>query len=74
MSTRSLAQILTLVQFVTAGGRRLAVIDADGWEELMAWLEDSEDKRAIQQSLARLRAGPEASGAIPLEKALDELY
>jgi hypothetical protein len=48
-------------------------MDADGWEELMAWLEDFEDRRVIQQSLERLRAGPKASGAIPLEHALNEL-
>ncbi len=73
MSDKPLAQILASVQFVSARGRRLAVMDADGWEELLMWLEDAEDKRIIQQSLERLRAGPEASGAILLDKALNEL-
>lgn len=73
MSAKPLAQILASVQFVTAKGRRLAVIDAEGWEELMEWLEDYEDKRIIQQSLRKLRAGPKASGAISLDQALNEL-
>jgi hypothetical protein len=30
----TLSEVLTSVQFLTAGGRRLAVLDADEWEEL----------------------------------------
>jgi hypothetical protein len=74
MSEQTLSQILTSVQFVaTPGGRRLAVLDADDWAGLIEWLEDVEDQRVIQAALDRLRAGPEASGALPLETALDEL-
>ncbi len=74
MSTQPLSQILTTAQFVTApDGRRLAVLSADDWERLLEWLEDVEDRQVIQAALERLRAGPEASGAIPLESALNEL-
>jgi len=74
MSEQTLSQILTSVQFVdTPDGRRLAVLDADDWTGLIEWLEDTEDQRVIQAALERLRAGPEASGALPLEAALDEL-
>ena len=74
MSTQPLARILTNVQFVTApNGRRLTVLSADDWERLLEWLEDIEDRQVIQAALERLRAGPEASGAIPLESAMNEL-
>ena len=74
MDTQPLAQILTNVQFVTApNGRRLTVLSADDWERLLEWLEDIEDRQVIQAALERLRAGPEASGAIPLESAMNEL-
>ncbi len=46
---------------------------ADEWEKLIEWLEDIEDSHIIQNALEHMRAGPEASGAIPLEKVLDEL-
>lgn len=74
MDVRPLSQILTSVQFVTSpDGQRLAVLDAEDWGELIAWLEYLEDRRVIQQALERLRAGPEASGALLLEDVLDEL-
>ena len=72
--TLPLSQILTSVQFVTvAEDRQMAVVDADEWNQLMEWLEDIEDERIIHNAAERLRAGPEASGAIPLEEALNEL-
>ena len=71
---KPLSQILTSVQFTTlSGGRRLAVMDAENWEELIEWLMDLEDRRIIQQSQERLQSGPEASGALRLETVLDEL-
>ena len=74
MTTQSLSQILTSVNFITSpDGRRLAVLNVDDWERLMEWLEDIEDKQVIRSALERLRAGPTASGAIPLETVLDEL-
>lgn len=72
--TLPLSEILTSVQFVTvAQDRQMAVVDADEWNQLMEWLEDIEDERIIQDAAERLRAGPKASGAIPLEEALNEL-
>jgi len=48
-------------------------MDADDWLGLVEWLEDVEDRQVIRANLARLRAGPEDSGATPLETILDEL-
>lgn len=74
MSDIALANIIPSVQFVDApNGRRLAILDAEDWEGLVEWLEDLEDQRIVRDALDRLRAGPEASGAIPLESILDEL-
>ncbi len=74
MNKLTLAQVLPSVQFVTTStGERLAILSADDWEGLIEWLEDVEDKNVVQNALERLRVGPEQSGAIPLEVALDEL-
>jgi hypothetical protein len=74
MTNLTLAQVLPTVQFVTApDGKRLAILSADDWEKLIEWLEDVEDHRIIQNALGRLQAGPEASSALPLEIAVDEL-
>jgi hypothetical protein len=74
MDGLALSNVLTSVQFVNApGGRRLAVLDADEWAGLVEWLEDMEDRRIVRAAADRLRAGPEASGAIPLESVWDEL-
>ena len=74
MSEQTLSHIFTSVQFVNApNGRRFAVLDADDWDGLIEWLEDLEDQQVIRMALDRLRAGPEVSGALPLETALNEL-
>lgn len=69
-----LTNLMTAVQFVQAPtGRRLAVMDAEDWIDLMEWLEEAEDRQIIRANLERLRVGPEASGALLLEAVLDEL-
>jgi hypothetical protein len=73
MSEQVLSQIPSSVQFVSASDGRLAVLDADDWGGLIEWLEDLEDQSIVRNALDRLRAGPEASGAIPLETALNDL-
>ena len=74
MNGVNLSVVLGSVQFVQAPtGRRLAVMDADDWLGLIEWLEEVEDRQVIRANLARLRAGPEGSGAVPLETILDEL-
>ena len=52
----TLSEVLTSVQFLTAGGRRLAVLDADEWEGLVEWLETIEDIQIAQRALEQLRA------------------
>ncbi len=74
MTGQRLSDILTSVQFVVGpSGERLAVLSADDWAGLIEWLEDVEDLQVIEAAKERLRAGPEASGAVTLEDAFDEL-
>jgi hypothetical protein len=74
MDGLALSNVLTSVQFVNApSGRRLAVLDADEWAGLVEWLEDVEDQRIVRAAADRLRADPEASGAIRLESVWNEL-
>lgn len=47
---------LQSVQFVTVKGKRLAVLDAEGWEALIEWLETLEDVQIVQAALAQLKA------------------
>jgi len=45
---------LQSVQFVTANGRRLAVLSADDWEGLIEWLETLEDVNLAKDARRRL--------------------
>jgi hypothetical protein len=47
---------LQSVQFVTAKGKRLAVLGIEDWEALIEWLETLEDLSVVREALAELRA------------------
>ena len=49
-------EALQSVQFVTAKGKRLAVLSAEDWESLVEWLETLEDVHLARQALAELKA------------------
>jgi hypothetical protein len=49
-------EALQSVQYVTAKGKRLAVIDIEDWEALIEWLETLEDSRLAQQAYEELEA------------------
>ncbi len=49
-------EALQSVQFVTANGKRLAVLSADDWETLIEWVETLEDVQIVRQALAELKA------------------
>lgn len=46
---------LQSVRFVTAKGKRFAILSADDWEALIEWLETLEDIQVARQSLAALK-------------------
>jgi len=47
---------LQSVQFVTAKGKRFAVLSADDWEVFIEWLETLEDNQIVRQALTELKA------------------
>lgn len=47
---------LQSVQFVTAKGKRFAVLGVDDWEVLIEWLETLEDVQITRQALSELKA------------------
>ena len=49
-------EALQSVQFVTAKGKRLAVLTIEDWEALIDWLESLEDLQIARESFAELRA------------------
>jgi hypothetical protein len=49
-------EALQSVQFVTVGGRRLAVVDAGDWDALIEWLEGVEDLEIARAALSELKA------------------
>ncbi len=61
-------EALQSVQFVTAKGKRFAILSADDWEALIEWLETLEDTQIAQQAFAELKAaGGDRKGAGWLE-------
>jgi PHD/YefM family antitoxin component YafN of YafNO toxin-antitoxin module len=54
------------------GQRTAVVVDLEYWEALMDLLEDLEDLSMVQEMLARLEAGPEASGALRWDDVRDD--
>jgi len=48
--------ILQSVQFVTAKGKRFAILSAEDWETLIEWLETLEDLQIARQAFAELKA------------------
>lgn len=47
---------LQSVQFVTAKGKRFAVLSEEDWEALIEWLETLEDTRIVRQAYDELKA------------------
>ena len=48
-------EVLQSVQFVTAKGKRFAVLGAEDWEALVEWLETLEDVSTARQALVELK-------------------
>jgi len=49
-------EALQSVQFITAKGKRFAVISAEDWEALIEWIETLEDRQIARQAFAELSA------------------
>jgi hypothetical protein len=67
-------QLLENVQFVTAKGKRFAVLNAEDWEAFVDWLETFEDLQILKQSLAELKSGDRRrAGWLDWEEAKKEI-
>jgi hypothetical protein len=67
---------LRSVQFVTAKGKRFAVLSADDWEALIDWLETLEDTQIARQAFAELKAAGgdrKQAGWLEWDAVADEL-
>ena len=49
-------ETLQSVQYVTAKGKRLAVLNIEDWEALIEWLETLEDVQIAEQTYKELEA------------------
>ena len=49
-------EALESVQYITAKGKRLAVVSLDEWEALIEWLETAEDVQIARQAYDQLKA------------------
>lgn len=65
-SPDALLRALESVQFVIGrdGQQSGVFLDSAGWETLLDWVEDLEDRSLVQAILPRLRAGPVKAGAL----------
>ena len=52
----SALEALQSVRYVTANGKRFAVLEAEDWEAMIDWLEEEEDLSIIRQAYEDLKA------------------
>jgi len=73
-SPDALLQALESVQFVIGrdGHQSGVFMDSAGWEALLTWLEDLEDRALVERVLPMLRLGPTKSGAMRWEEVASE--
>lgn len=73
-SPDALLQALESVQFVIGrdGHQSGVFMDSAGWEALLDWLEDLEDRALVEQVLPKLRLGPAKSEATRWEEVASE--
>jgi len=50
----SILELVRSVQFISAKGKRFAIIDAEEWEMLIDWLENLEDAQILQEAATEL--------------------
>jgi hypothetical protein len=67
-------KVLRNIRYVVDGqGKKAAVqLDLAAWNALLNYLETLEDRALIKEKLQQLAAGPEKSGAISWDIAIEE--
>jgi hypothetical protein len=69
-------EALQSVQYVTAKGKRLAVVGIDEWEAMIEWLETLEDVQIARQAFDELKAfggDRERAGWLKWDEVKEEL-
>jgi hypothetical protein len=72
----SALEAVQTVQYVTVKKKRFAVIDADEWEGLIAWLESLEDLQIFKEAYRELEAASgdrKRAGWLRWEDVQDEI-
>ena len=64
-----LSEVLSSARYLidTKGSKTDVVLSLSAWKNLLALLEDLDDRFVVKEWLPRLQAGPEASGALRWE-------
>lgn len=72
--TRLLNEVLSSVRYLVdaKGGKTDVVLSLSIWGNLLALLEDLDDRAVVREWLPRLHAGPLASGALPWDNVAVE--
>jgi hypothetical protein len=67
--TKLLREVLSSARYVvdSGGSKTDVVLSLSTWENLLALLEDLDDRLVVKEWLSRLQAGPFASGALRWE-------
>jgi len=69
-------EALQSVQYVTAQGKRLAVVGLDEWEAMLEWLETLEDAQIAREAFDELKAfggNRERAGWLKWDEVKEEL-
>jgi hypothetical protein len=75
---RSITEIpvatIASVRFVVdpTGNKTDVVVPWAAWQELLAWLEEADDRAVVREWLPRLKAGPTRGGALRWSDIADE--
>lgn len=69
-----LSELVASVRYLVdeSGLKTDVVLPLANWEELLAWLEDLEDRAMVRAWLPQLKEGPDASGALRWDEVADE--
>ena len=72
--TSRLGDVVTSARYLVdaRGGKTDVVLSWPVWESLLGMLEDLDDRDVVRRWLPRLKAGPEAAGALAWEDVATE--
>lgn len=74
ISETPMRELVASVRFLVdpVGNKTDVVVPWAAWEELLAWLEEADDRAIAREWLPSLKAGPDKSGALRWSDVADE--